>query len=410
MKMTILQANSAPVLSHLNARLALFYFSYLAVLGAFSPYFGPFLSARGFSDTQVGLVMALWYGTRIFAPSLWNAAVSKARRPSHWLQGGALLVLLSAALFQPRWPLFSVMLVMLVFASAYNALMPHFEAHTLHMLRHTPLTYGRIRLFGSLGFLLVVLGFGALLSNVGVDYLIVAMLPILLLLFISTLVQGELASDQPEPPESLQQGSGQGFWARCSSLPVQAYGLLLIACLNQIAHGPFYVYFSIYLERSDYSKLSIGALWALGVVAEILIFYLLSSRFAKRIPIFSSPEKLLALSMAIGALRWCAVAIFPESAVLLALSQCLHAFTFAAAHSCLMLLIMRQFSNQLGFAQSLFYGFSGGVGGVLGAGLAALLWTQISPSASYFGAAIVSFTAFLLCTRIFAAPSAAAIR
>lgn len=412
--MAILQAKAAPVLSYINARLALFYFSYLAVLGAFAPYFGPFLSARGFSDTQVGLVMAVWYGTRIFAPSVWNATVSKAKRPTLWLQGCALLVLVCAALFQPHWPMVGVVLVMLFFASAYNAIMPQFEAHTLRQLRQTPMLYGRVRLFGSLGFLLVVLGFGALFRSIGVDYLILATLPIVLLLLISTCVQGELVSDQPAQAGISQPGSQArflgSFWARCTSLPSQAYGILLIACLNQIAHGPFYVYFSIYLGRTDYSKLSIGAFWALGVLAEIFMFYLLSSRFAKKIPILSSPEKLLALSMAIGALRWLAVAIAPESVALLALSQCLHAFTFAAAHSCLVQLITRQFPNQLGFAQGLFYGFSGGVGGMLGAGLAVLLWAQISPSAAYYGAAIISFAAFILCTRTFATQSSGAIR
>ena len=403
--MTTLQGSTAPALTYLNARLAIFYFSYLAALGAFSPYFGPFLSARGFSDTQVGLVMALWYGTRIFAPSLWNAAIAKAARPSVWLQGGAGVVLLSAALFQPHWPLFAVVLVMLVFASFYNAIMPQFEAHTLHVLAATPGVYGRVRLFGSLGFLLVVLGYGALFNRIGVEYLILAMLPILLLLWLSTCVQGALVLDRPQA-----NGSNLSFWQRCMGLPPIAYGLLGVAFLNQIAHGPFYVYFSLYLGRAEYSKLSIGALWSLGVVAEILMFFWLSSRYAKRIPGFATPEKLLALSMFVGALRWCLVALFPEHIVVLCLSQCLHAFTFAAAHSCLMQLITRHFSHELGFAQSLFYGFSGGVGGVQGAGLAALLWAQRSPSAASFGAAAVSFAAFLLCLRIFAAHSASAIR
>jgi MFS transporter, PPP family, 3-phenylpropionic acid transporter len=293
-----------------------------------------------------------------------------------------------------------VVLVMLVFASFYNAIMPQFEAHTLHVLAATPRAYGRVRLFGSLGFLLVVLGFGALFNRIGVQYLILAMLPILALLWLSTCVQGELVLDRPQ-----SNGSKLSFWRRCMGLPTIAYGLLGVAFLNQIAHGPFYVYFSLYLGRAEYSKLSIGALWALGVVAEILMFFWLSSRYAKRIPGFATPERLLALSMFIGALRWCLVALFPEQVLVLCLSQCLRAFTFAAAHTCLMQIITRHFSHELGFAQSLFYGFSGGVGGVVGAGLAAQLWTHISPGAAYLAAAVVSFFAFLLCARVLARPN-----
>ena len=141
-----------------HPRLKLYYFAYLAALGAFSPYFGPFLQARGFDAWQLSVLMSLWYATRALAPNLWNIGVARSAKPIQWLRHGALATLLATLCFLPHWPFWGVVLVMLVFASFYNALMPQYEALTLAHLRGETESYSSIRLYGSIGFLLVVLG------------------------------------------------------------------------------------------------------------------------------------------------------------------------------------------------------------------------------------------------------------
>ncbi|MBK8069433.1 MAG: MFS transporter [Rhodanobacteraceae bacterium] len=70
-------------------RLSAFYFAYLGALGAFAPYFAPYLETRGLSAWQIGVVMSLWYGSRVLAPSLWGLATARAARPILVLRAGA---------------------------------------------------------------------------------------------------------------------------------------------------------------------------------------------------------------------------------------------------------------------------------------------------------------------------------
>jgi MFS transporter, PPP family, 3-phenylpropionic acid transporter len=380
---------------HMHVRLGFFYFAYLAVLGAFSPFFGPFLATRGVSDADIGLIMTFWYGTRIFAPILWDRAVQGAHQPLRWTQWACLAICGSAMLFQPESSVPIIMLVMLLFASLYNAILPQFEAHTLHVLQDQPGAYSRIRMYGSIGFLLVVLGFGALFRNIGSAYLIWAMLPLLLLMLLAAMLQAPMISVR-----STQGIASAGFFARCRALPVLAWSVLLIAWLNQIAHGPFYVYFSLYLKRAGLSELSIGAFWAVGVLAEIAMFLLLSSAYLQGLRRWLAPNVLLPLALLMGALRWLLVALFPNDAWILGASQLFHAFTFAAAHSAIMQLLFDALPHDLGFAQGLLYGLSSGVGGVVGAALAAFMWDGISPPAAFALSAVISLLACACCVLL----------
>ena len=416
-----------------HPRLKLYYFAYLAALGAFSPYFGPFLQARGFSAWQLSVLMSLWYGTRALAPNLWNIGVAQSAAPIQWLRFGALGTLLATLCFLPHWSFWGMVLVMLVFASLYNALMPQYEALTLAHLRYETESYSSIRLYGSIGFLLVVLGYGALFREIGVSYLIVAMLPLVALMVVASYLSEYPLDDQsrigstnsqsanslnhsnshnasitPQPDDQCRIGSTQS--QKLSShepseiselvttpntlhrvLNPSILALLFIGFCNQIAHGPLYVYFSIFLLRHGFDEFQVGALWSLGVACEIVAFTLMRQVLLK-----VATKPLVAFCLIAGAARWAATGLWPDSGWVIALAQMAHALTFAALHAAYMQIIARDVSaHDLGFTQALFYSVASGLGGVASALVAGLLWEKIGDQACFYAAAGFSLLALL---------------
>ena len=393
-----------------HPRLKLFYFAYLAALGAFSPYFGPFLQARGFSAWQLSVLMSLWYGTRALAPNLWNIGVAQSALPIQWLRYGALGTLFATLCFLPHWPFWGMVLVMLVFASLYNALMPQYEALTLAHLHGQTESYSGIRLYGSIGFLMVVLGYGALFREIGAGYLIAAMLPLVALMVWASYLSGYPFEDQSRISSTKNQNPIEDQ-SRISStqshnlnspnlatpstltrvLKPSIIALLFVGFCNQIAHGPLYVYFSVFLLRHGFDEFQVGALWSLGVACEIVAFMLM-----RQVLLQFRTQPLVAFCLIAGAVRWAATGLWPDSGWVIAFAQTTHALTFAALHAAYMQIIARDVcAEDLGFTQALFYSVASGLGGVASALVAGLLWVKIGDQACFYAAAGFSLLALL---------------
>lgn len=372
-------------------RLSGFYFAYLGALGAFSPYFAPYLAQRGLGAFEISVVMSLWYGTRVLAPSLWGAVSARARSPIAWLRAGAIATAVCFALFLLPLGYTGVLLVMALFASFYNAIMPQFEALTFARLGARRSAYGRIRVWGSVGFVLSNLGFGALLQALGYGWLVLTLLPIFALLALSTWANTDAPAPAAEAsPIGLREAIGPKLKDR------SLWAFLLTAFAMQVAHGPFYVFFSLHLDRNGYPAQAVGALWAVGVIAEIVMF-LLVPRLLRRY----SARQVMTACFAIGAVRWLLTALTPGVAAVMVLAQLGHAFTFAAFHSAGVQIISTHFPGRAGVhGQGLFYGFCSGGGGVVGALLAGLLWESGGGQSSFLGAAVVSLIGLLLARRI----------
>lgn len=367
-------------------RLAAFYFAYFFALGAFSPYFSPWLESGGASAWQISLVMSLWYGTRVFAPSLWAYGLARYSTPAHWLRMGCLLTLLSFALFLLPLPFAGLLCVMLLFTSFYNVVMPQFEAITLDYLGEQRGRYARIRLWGSVGFLLANLGYGAVLKLLGYGELIWLMLPAFGLLVL-TAWTAPLSSSRELPLVALP--AGRPIQTR---LRPGVRRLVLIAFLMQLTHGPLYIYLSLFLAEHGWNASQIGQFWALGVLAEVLLFFHMP-RLLRRY----SAVSMLGVCLLAGALRWPLLAAWPDSAMVVASTQLLHAFTFAAFHACLMHLISRDAQGaELQRVQALLYGLGSGGGGVAGALLAGAVWLWIGHAQAFVLAGVVSALTLLL--------------
>lgn len=375
-------------------RLSAFYFAYLGALGAYSPYFAPYLDARGLSAMQISTMMSLWYGTRVFAPGLWSFFAARSAQPLRWLQAGAIGTLACFALFLLPMPYWALLLVMTAFASCYNAIMPQFEAHTLAQLGAARAAYGRIRVWGSVGFVLANVGFGVLLQQIGYGHLILVLLPCFAALVWAAYAAPPASGASPSAAASTEELDA-GFLPTLRRTEVQRF--LLAAFLMQVAHGPFYVFYSLFLKEHGYPATAIGGLWAVGVLVEIGVFLVIRG-WLQRYP----AEALMGLCFMVGALRWSLTAAFPESPAMMVLAQCGHAFTFAVFHSAGMQLVAQYFPGRLaGHGQGVLYGFSSGFGGVVGALAAGAAWHHGGGVASFAMAALISLLgAVLLLVRL----------
>jgi PPP family 3-phenylpropionic acid transporter len=166
---------------------------------------------------------------------------------------------------------------------------------------------------------------------------------------------------------------------------------LLVAALVAMSFGPYYTFFSLYLEQLGYSRGVIGFLWALGVIAEIGIFAAGGSMLAQ----FSI--RALFIAAAGGtAVRWALTALFAESVLVLAFAQLLHSMGFAVLHFAIVLTAQRQFPSEAAArGQAVFSSVGYGVGGMLGSLLGGVVWSAISPRAAYLYAAVVVVLALL---------------
>ena len=344
-------------------RLSSFYFAYYAALGAFTPYWALWLKQRGMDVAAISVLMSLWYATRVIAPSTWTTLAARSPQPIRWLRIGCALTLASFALFLLPMQFGGLFVGMALFCFFYNAVMPQFEAITLSHLTGQSERYGRIRVWGSIGFIVVVAGFGPLLDRFGIGSLPWLMLPI----YIGLLATAGI-NDYARPVTEAKEASG-AFWERLRRREVIAF--FAIAFLTQISFGPYYTFFSIYMEGHGYTTSQLGAFWTIGVVAEIVVFFLAARIFARW-----RASTVLLIALLSAALRWWVTALFPDSVWLIGFAQLTHAINFAGFFAAAMYLLALYFPGRMnGHGQGIFYGFSSGIGGVTGALLAGKLWT-----------------------------------
>ena len=344
-------------------RLASFYFAYYAALGAFTPYWSLYLQSQGMGVAAISVLMSLWYATRVIAPSMWTSLAARSARPIRWLHIGCVLTVISFAAFLLPLRFAGLFAVMCAFCFFYNAVMPQFESITQSHLHGRSDRYGLIRVWGSIGFILVVAGYGVLIERLGAGSLPWLMLPLFLLLLLAA-----WRNDYAQAPAIPAQGDDAGFRQRLRRPEVLAF--FTAAFLIQVSFGPYYTFFSIYLGEHGYSPSVQGVLWSIGVLVEIGLLFL-SRRLFRR----WGARRLLVFSLGVTALRWWVTARWPDSLPVMVVAQTTHAFSFAAFFSAAMLLLAEYFPGRHnGHGQGGIYGLSSGVGGGIGALLAGQLW------------------------------------
>ncbi len=364
-------------------RLSGFYLLFFASLGALIPYWGLYLKSLGFSPTEIGEVMAVIMATKIVAPNIWGWIADHSGRRVTVVRLTTLFAVLAFVGIFFGGSYWWLVVVMMLFSFFWNAALPQFEATTLSHLGEDVHRYSMIRLWGSVGFILTVVSLGPLLDAFGAGLLPGVIVVLLIALWLSTLLV-------PETKPKRASLSRESLGAVLKQPLVIA--LLLVCFLLQASHGPYYTFFTIYLEEHGYSRTLIGLLWAVGVLAEIGVFLVMH----RLLPRFGA-RQLLLFSLAVTTVRWLLVALFVDSIAIMIAAQLLHAASFGIYHAVVIHLIHKLFVGRLqGRGQALYSSISFGAGGAVGSLLSGYLWVSSGASVTYLCAAIASASAFLI--------------
>jgi len=358
-------------------RLSGFYFFYFATLGTFIPYWTLYLQGLGFSAAAIGELVAIGMATRIVAPAIWGWIADHTGKRMAIVRLASLLAAVAFAgvfLGSGYWWL---ALVMALFNFFWNAALPQFEATTLNHLGPHTHRYSNIRLWGSIGFIVLVVGLGPVLERFGTGVLPSVLFALYIAIWLSSLTVPERAAGHLHlDHEPLLQVLRR---------PVVA-ALLVVCFLSQASHGPYYTFYSIYLEVHGYSRTLVGGLWAVGVVAEIGVFLMMQ----RLLPRYGA-RRLLLGSLALTVLRWTLIAGYPDNLVLALFAQTLHAASFGVFHAVAIHLIHKFFTGRhQGKGQALYSSLSFGIGGAVGSLYAGYVWSSIGPAWAYACAALVS--------------------
>ncbi|MGH8481840.1 MAG: MFS transporter [Nevskiaceae bacterium] len=377
----------------LHARLSGFYFFYYATVGAFMPYWSPYLEARGFSAAQMGIAYALMGVTRSIMPIAWGSWADATGRRITTIRW-AVLVALGLFLCIPfSDTIVGIGFFMLAYSIFWHALLSQFEVVALSHLQPWQGDYSRVRLWGSVGFVVAVLGLGPILDAAGI-----LPLPWLVAgLFAAMAVSAWLVPEVPAPMHAA--GESVPIMAVLKRPTVQA---LLVACLlSQLSFAPYYNFFTLFLERHDYTRGTAGLLWALAVVAEIGLFLLMG----RLISAFGARKLMLVVLAATGA-RWVLTALLVDSLPLLVLLQLSHALTFGAYHSLAVYYVQQYFPGSMqGRGQAFYNAAAYGVGGSLGSLGSGYLWQHVSPEAVFLGAGVAALLGWWTAWRWLRDPS-----
>ncbi len=301
--------------------------------------------------------MSLFQISRIFAPNFWGWLADHTGKRAQWIRLTAFLGLCGfTAVFWAHgfyW-LFFVMAALSLFTSST---LPLAESLTLAHLATTNGHYSRIRMWGSLGFIVASVALGFLIDFSGIQSLLWFLLAVQLALF-------ALTYTLPDAKVAAHEHDHFSIWQVVKQPNVIA---LLVGCALMVtAHGVLYNFYSIYLSEHGYSKAMIGLLWAVGVICEIGIFMLMPKimgRFSLKI--------ILLVSLALAVLRFGMIGFAVDNLILLIIAQSLHAATFGSFHAASVEVITQFFNGRhqakgQAIYNSVAYGIGGTIGGVAG--------------------------------------------
>jgi len=363
-------------------RLCGFYFFYFAALGVLAPYWSLYLQSLGFSPIAIGQLIALFMLSRIVAPNVWGwVADHRERRMQVVRVAAALTVVTFLGVFADSrfWWLG---LVMLAFSFFWNASLPLVEVSVMNQVGREPGAYGRVRLWGSLGFIVTVVVVGALVQAHGAASIPPTLLVLMIGIWLFSLALPDVAAPTAAAPGRLR----DAFWR-------PDVAVFLLACLlMQVSHGPYYTFYSIYLESHGYAKTVIGALWAFGVVCEIGVF-LMSQPLMRGVAL----RRLLLVSFALASARWLLIGFFPDRLGVLICAQALHGATFGAFHAVGVQMVHRFFTGHHQHRGQAIYGSASfGVGGAIGSVCSGYSWSAWGATATFGLAALAAAAAFIV--------------
>lgn len=340
-----------------RTRLGVFYAAVFLVGGIQLPFWPVWLAGRGLDARQIAIVFAAAIWAKVAATPAIGALCDRlgSRRAVM-----VLLALLACGFYAGLWPVWGFGLLLgfnLAAGAAQSALLPLGDSIAVAAVREEDLDYGRVRVWGSIAFIAGSIGGGvalawtpALRGGNAVLGLVLAASVVLVAACLFVPRGGRAAASQRARWAALGQLAGnRRFWL-----------FVVSAAALQSSHQLYYGFGTLYWHRLGFSDPVIGALWAEGVIAEIVLFWYGAPLVARL-----GPRGLMASAGVAGLVRWGLVGVLPGLGAA-AVLQVLHALTFGAAQLGAMHFMARTVPpGAAASAQSLYSALSSGLGGGL---------------------------------------------
>jgi len=375
-------ATALPALRSGMAPYAALSASYFAHVGFFNPYLPLWLQSMGLSLVAISLLGSVQGATRVFAPYAWGWLSDHTGERVRLMRFASVVALVSACLLFLPLGTAGIAVVLLVMFTHTSAMMPMSEAAMAHLVSRggefDSRRYGRVRLWGSLGFLFTVFAAGVWFERFGMGHFpgwtVATMGAVVLCAW--------LLPDSREAPHPDHEPR-PAIWPIVRQPEVAWFFASMF--FHILAHIGVYVFFSLYLNQLGYGKAMIGVQWGISVIVEI-VWFLTQGRW---LPLLSASDWLV-LCAALMVLR-SGLTAWAAGLWMITLAQMLHAFTFAAHHATCIGLISRHFPGRLrGRGQALFTTIGYGLSGVLGAWAGGLLSEYLGLRSVYVAGMVVS--------------------
>ena len=343
-----------------------FYFFYFSAVGVYVIYLPKILSNIGYSSTQIGIAFSIAPLVRFLLPFFF---LKKFKLDVKVFHVSLFVLLASVGLLYLTIENFYLFCIALFFYGASaSIILPYVDTYSLELLSKE--VYGKARLYGSIGFILVALILAKFLESnyMGLHFIAVTILFVVISAYL-------LTSDTNFTKENK---SDKKFSIKGD------FSLWISIFLMQVSFGAFYSFFTIYEKEAGLSLEMISYLWTFGVVCEIVLFYF-QAKFLKY-DLF----KLMQFSIFVTSVRWMILYIFPDNLTLLFISQSFHAFSFALYHTVTLSYLYKIYHNK-NLASQFYYGIGFGLGGFFGSLIAGYFYGEYL----FLFSSIVAFLAFL---------------
>ncbi len=333
-------------------KLSAFYFFYFAAVGVYVIFLPKVLHDIGYSAFEIGIVFAIAPLMKFITPFLFLKHITLDQKV--FKTALLLSVFCSLMLYITLENLYLLMLNNAILAACLSMILPYLEVTAVKVLGKS--RYGKSRLYGSIGFMVISLLLGQFLTNPYIAihyYLAVNILTVTFALLL--LKYDDVNHDESKSNSNFSFFKYWPFW--------------ISLFFMQLSFGSFYNFFTIYETAHGISLEMTSYLWSFGVICEILILYFQGPLLKKNL------LALIKFSVAITAIRWFILFMYPDNLTLTFISQGIHAFSFGLFHSAVVIYLYSLYENKK-LAQQFMFGVAYGLGGFLGALIAGWLYGE----------------------------------
>ena len=352
--------------------LSTFYFFYFSIIGVYIIFLPKVLSTIGYSATEIGIIFATAPMIRFLLPF----AFIKGLKLNAKAFNIALLFMLSSSIsfYFTRDSFINLLLSNIGMGIGLSLILPYIEVIALEEVGKQ--RYGKIRLFGSIGFILVALVLVKYLNSADIAFIFLMTLAFFTSIFAFTIVKKAhniKTKQENSPTNDINLLKDWQLWL----------GLTLM----QVSFGAFYNFFTIYETDFGVSLDMTIYLWSFGVLAEIIMLYFQGKLLNKNLLV------ILQISILLTAIRWFLVFLYPQNLAIMFFTQAIHAFSFALFHSTAIIYLFGLYKHR-SLAQQFFLGITYGFGGFLGALIAGYIY-EVLPTYLFLSSSFLAMGSFV---------------